>query len=540
MAQRARKFARLEDFTGGLNFRADQFRLAPNESPELLDVDIDPRGGLKVRRGITPVDTSYPDMPLLDGGTFWIDASRNAGRPEPPTQLFAFANSAGVQQIISRNGVGMSRSTGGNFSSMSVGVDATAVVSCRNFNDLLYIQDGVSAPRRWDGSTATTLGTAWANSIAAPTGGNMPIAKHVTSHLGRVWVANTTEAATAFPNRVRWSHPNRGEDYRQSDFIDVDIGVDGDQITAIVPFRGHLLVFKRRSLYAIFGTSEDDFRVVQLSSTAGCPDSRAVAASERRIYFWSWPDGLYFYDGSNLGYLFDRLRPCILDGRVNPANGHVALGYAEGRLYVGAPFGAAPARTTFVYDETASNLGAWTRYSLEATSFLHRRLADGTTQTLASLRNLVCVYRINVDSLAGDDFGAGGIFAIPAVYRTAWIDGGMAPANKKFGRPWVVGNSTTAVQMTVYAYKNFDGFNYDPDRLLDFTLVDKAAGAAAWGAGTWGAGSWGLATASYEVESLLSVGAAKAVQFRFAAPRSTVADWAINSIVIPFIPKTVK
>ena len=41
----------LFDFTGGLNFRADQFQLAPNESPEMLNVEVDPRGGVFSRAG---------------------------------------------------------------------------------------------------------------------------------------------------------------------------------------------------------------------------------------------------------------------------------------------------------------------------------------------------------------------------------------------------------------------------------------------------------------------------------------------------------
>ena len=46
-----RAFA-IEDFTGGLNLRADVFNLSKNESPDLLNVDIDPRGGVFQRRGL--------------------------------------------------------------------------------------------------------------------------------------------------------------------------------------------------------------------------------------------------------------------------------------------------------------------------------------------------------------------------------------------------------------------------------------------------------------------------------------------------------
>ena len=44
-------FDQKRDFTGGLNFRADQFQLKDNESPFILNVDVDPRGGVFTRPG---------------------------------------------------------------------------------------------------------------------------------------------------------------------------------------------------------------------------------------------------------------------------------------------------------------------------------------------------------------------------------------------------------------------------------------------------------------------------------------------------------
>ena len=46
------KLTMLEDFSGGLNLRSDQFNLGPNESPNMLNVDVDPRGGIKMRLGV--------------------------------------------------------------------------------------------------------------------------------------------------------------------------------------------------------------------------------------------------------------------------------------------------------------------------------------------------------------------------------------------------------------------------------------------------------------------------------------------------------
>jgi len=49
---------RQDDFTGGLNLRSDQFQLAQNESPDLLNMEIDPRGGLFSRGAMKRRNTS--------------------------------------------------------------------------------------------------------------------------------------------------------------------------------------------------------------------------------------------------------------------------------------------------------------------------------------------------------------------------------------------------------------------------------------------------------------------------------------------------
>ena len=49
---------RQDDFTGGLNLRADQFQLAPNESPKMLNVEIDPRGGIFSRGAMRRTNTT--------------------------------------------------------------------------------------------------------------------------------------------------------------------------------------------------------------------------------------------------------------------------------------------------------------------------------------------------------------------------------------------------------------------------------------------------------------------------------------------------
>lgn len=47
-----------QDFTGGLNLRSDQFQLADNESPDMLNVEIDPRGGVFSRGGMQRINST--------------------------------------------------------------------------------------------------------------------------------------------------------------------------------------------------------------------------------------------------------------------------------------------------------------------------------------------------------------------------------------------------------------------------------------------------------------------------------------------------
>jgi len=63
-----------------------------------------------------------------------------------------------------------------------------------------------------------------------------------------MWWADTVEGGTRFRSRVRFSHPLQPRDFADADFFDIDPDDQSDQITALVPFKDHLLVFKRRSV----------------------------------------------------------------------------------------------------------------------------------------------------------------------------------------------------------------------------------------------------------------------------------------------------
>ena len=52
------RYEELSNFTGGLNLRADQTSLGADESPALLNVEVDPRGGLARRDAIDALNAT--------------------------------------------------------------------------------------------------------------------------------------------------------------------------------------------------------------------------------------------------------------------------------------------------------------------------------------------------------------------------------------------------------------------------------------------------------------------------------------------------
>ena len=67
------KLEMLENFSGGSNLRSDQFNLAPNESPEMLNVDVDPRGGIKMRLGVVKRNSTVLSDRVTGLGQFTPD-----------------------------------------------------------------------------------------------------------------------------------------------------------------------------------------------------------------------------------------------------------------------------------------------------------------------------------------------------------------------------------------------------------------------------------------------------------------------------------
>ena len=165
----------LEAFTGGLNLRSDQFNLAENESPDLLNVIVDPRGGIRQRDG---VDRLNPTAVSADIEGIW-----------------GFFTDTGTAQKMVNYGTKVAYATSGNFTELTNITDRTSGtrVYGMTMNNIAY---GVSRDKvsfRWNGSADADLGVTLDGSA-----GNFPQAQYVAFWNNFAWVANTYESATDY------------------------------------------------------------------------------------------------------------------------------------------------------------------------------------------------------------------------------------------------------------------------------------------------------------------------------------------------------
>ena len=150
------KLEMLENFSGGLNLRSDQFNLAPNESPEMLNVDVDPRGGIKMRLGVVKRNSTVLSDRVTGLGQFTPDG--------------------GTARVICSYGTTVAESANGgsgDFTTMNgVSVTDGDRLYGQTTNNKFYGVSGDAASFVYDGTTASNL----ASNING-SAGNYPIAK---------------------------------------------------------------------------------------------------------------------------------------------------------------------------------------------------------------------------------------------------------------------------------------------------------------------------------------------------------------------------
>lgn len=544
---------RQDDFTGGLNLRADQFQLNSNESPKMLNIEIDPRGGVFSRGAMRRINTTN------------ISATWN-----PKSCVPFYGDSSYLMLSTGKYGLTNGNvfwSQGGNFTPLSVAVTNEAGASFAPWGNKLYIAPGRDTANmvRWNGATQTSLtangGATWQNDYDLAVGGHMPRANLAIVHAGKMFVANTYEGGVPQPNRLRWSHPNKPEDWAELDRIDVTTG--GDGITGLASFNGQLLIFKPHAVFALFGFDSDSFQVVEVSRTVGVSRSHAITTTEYGVYFFSYPDGLFFYDGQRMTDVFEHIRPAIVNGHVPPvAAEETYVSYINRRIWVSLPYSDVSTVETpsaaFVLDPTIrprGTVGSWVMFSVgdgTANYTINNRHSvtsgcswirdDGTIRHVAPHATQPQVlsvdrYDQNQDNVTGTDR------PFESSYRTRWLDAGSYSQKKMFRRPdLIVKQVTDTVNIGIEVYGDYEEAEGSEVKSYSITVPGSSSGFI-WGVSGWGQANWGAANTGSQIISGRNIGLARSIQLEFSnvienVPQSQ--SWGLNSYTLKYIPRRVK
>lgn len=474
----------LDDFQGGINLRANQFHLNPGESPDMCNVLVDPRGGFYTRRGWVRWD-NIADF----GGETWEPRSAEAHVHTDDTQSVFVTNDG---KVFHRH------SGDSDFGEMLEGpidpgppvnpITAAATPHLADFGswgNSVYVACGRPQPTfRHDRSDENTFLTepsggdpgegqvgpgGWNNDYTNPVGGHAPRAEFCEPHAGYMFYANLSEdTGTTYvsrPTRLRWSHPGgQPEDFAFNDYIDIDAG--GGQITGLMSFQDQLLIFKRDSLWALYGYGNDSWQLIKVSRHVGAPSSTAITRSESAVYFFSTSgrNAIFGYTDGQPVEISDQIRPAV---EAISAYNNVWLGWSANLLICNLPVinqdtASSVDTTTFTFDLTIGN-GAWQKYRMANASL--GPIVEGTD--VIDSPPLSVIYSSTDDHQTVMELGAISQAVdrldtintdepFTAFYETGWQFAGYPDRRKSWRRPrHIVRKPDDPVEIRVEAFRDY-------------------------------------------------------------------------------------
>jgi hypothetical protein len=526
-----------QDFTGGLNFRADQFQLADNESPDMKNVEIDPRGGLFSRGGMERINTTAVS------GTW------------SPKMLHSFYGA--TPRVMLGTGAKIYQSTGGNFTALAysvgndIAVSNTAGPSFANWGTKLYMATGINGASSYSWVTTDTYATAipvltnstWNNNYNSPGSNRFPRANYLAVHNNKMFAAGIHLNGAEYPNRLYWSHEDEPTDWAADDYIEINAG--GSAINALAVVQGTLVIFKTNAIFVLFGYDSDDFRLVEIANNLGASYHYSVAQTEDGVYFYSAPEGLFFYDGVSIQDKFSALRPAQDLGYINSQYpDKIFVSWVRRRVWMSAPYSKTTtvtnATVNFVYDPSIGSNGAFTKFDTADGYGLYRGcdFTDASNNNLHLMTHPIQARVLKVDLFANEtDNITGSNVNFTSYYRTKWFDGGSYMQKKMFRRPdFVVKEPLVSQVISIRVYHDFKDGDGEEQKNFDLTLAPPPGGII-WGTDTWG-DTWGSGVVSSDVVIGKNLGLARTVQMEFTGPEGK--SWGINSIGYKFQPRRVK
>lgn len=310
-----------QDFSGGLNTRDPQNRIADNEAVSIDNCLFgDYYTGLKKRGGTSKFNTAT------------ISSS------DPIKSLFMFTKTDGTYDkwLCVCNGT-LYESGVGTWSSVGA-LSNDDPCSFLQWDDICYIANGTDY-KQYDGTTLSNVA------------GSPPSCKYQVFHKERIYVCGDP----ANPNKASWCDTGDPTTWDANSYINIKKD-DGDKLTGLAVSRDNLLFYKNNSVWALSGTPStyEAFFLSQLSEEIGCIAPKSLV-SYKDVHIFLAHDGVYMYS-SGFTLLSDKIGT-LISGMSNALNSCAAI--HKSVYWLGYnPSGASANEEVLTFD---TRLSAWAR-----------------------------------------------------------------------------------------------------------------------------------------------------------------------------------
>ena len=295
--------------------------------------------------------------------------------------------------------------------------------------------NGVDQPWKWSGSVVSNL-------LNAPVDGRFPVL-----YKEKLFVVRIAE-----PSTLRWSDTFQPESWPAVNYQPVKSG-DGDEITCLRKYMGDLVIFKRRSIHVLRGSSLDDFRLEEMDGRLGCAGPFAAAALGPHLYFVA-DEGICVFNGMRAVNISAERIPKLW-ATVNKEYLHkAAVGVWDGLVWFALPEGGSTYNNLIlIYAPPAGGAAGgklWPWRGIDASYF--QPFSDGTQDLFyAGDSNAGFVNRQDTGT---DDFGS----PITAFWEGKSFDQGSPEREKKAKRAFVEDSPETVNTVTLQVSLDYGAF----------------------------------------------------------------------------------
>lgn len=342
----------LGGWPGGLNRDYSELLLAPEETPDALNVLVDRRGDIRVRPGFSRADTGLTDSIIYavryleQSGNDYTVVYEEDGSPY---------HASGTSLTFSLQSFDKgAHSNKRSWPFHAAQLDGYLFVFTRRSTGVTRF-DGTGPT--WTNITNDTLdGTGTAASPQAPQ------AACATTHKNRIFVGSTEESTGNYNSRIRWSDLPTGEGgnrWEATAFIDVNEH-DGSEIVALYPFQGNLLIFKDHSFHVLTGADPSAFALYEVDHRIGTASPYSVAGDENLVFWFDRDQGVFMFDGAEVRRIDDKIHDYLLDNSPRSGGFRAAGWMHEGNYYLSVPWTSGSYNSrTFIYNP---HMNAWTEH----------------------------------------------------------------------------------------------------------------------------------------------------------------------------------